>query len=138
MQNKELRAYQAEELGLFHGYRGERQGTDIRVLDPNGRRVAQFSNAVTSGEERADGFPVELSVAEWQQLCGVLLLELSRRDAECEELRVREAELTERLETVEAERDQANAIAEDLYQGFRERVRRVQDRKRSLEKPGPR
>lgn len=138
MRNEELRACQVEESGFPHGYRMDRQGTDIRVLDPEGRRVARFSNIVTAGEEGSDRFPVELSVTEWQRLCGVLLLELSRRDAKCEELRGREAELAERLEAVEAERDQANAIAEDLYQGFRERVRRVQARKRSLEKPGPR
>lgn len=138
MGNKGLQACHAEDLGFLHGYRIDRQGTDIRVLDPEGRRVTRFSNIVTAEEEGSDGFPVELSVTEWRRLCGALLLELSRETTECEELRAREAALAERLEAVEAERDQANAIAEDLYQGFRERVRRVQDRKRSLEKLGPR
>lgn len=132
MQNKELQTCHAEDPGLLHGHRIDRQGTDIRVLDPNGRRVARFSNVVTVGEEGSDGVPVELSVTQWQRLCGVLLLELSRRDAKCEELRTRETAIAERLEAVEAERDQANAIAEDLYGFFRDHMRSVYDKKKSV------
>jgi hypothetical protein len=66
---------------------------------------------------------------EWQELCRSLLIRLSQRSNECERLRVRVEELAERLEAVEAERDQANAIAEDLYEFFRNRVRETVDRR---------
>ena len=57
------------------------------------------------------------------------MIRLSQESAECERLRAHVAELGERLEAAEVERDQANAIAEDLYEFFRNRIRETVDRK---------
>ena len=96
-------------------------------MDPGGRRVMRLPRFGPS-EERLEGSE------ESGALCRALLVRLSEQDAECERLRNRVARLVERLEAVEAERDQANTIAEDMYGFFRRRVREVVDRKRKPER----
>ena len=67
---------------------------------------------------------------EWRAICRALLIQLSEQTAECERLRSRVALSEERAASAEAERDQSNAIAEDLYGFFRRRVQDDMDRKR--------
>ena len=90
-------------------------------------------------------FPDDLSIAKpparpddevLQTNCRSLKARLSNSEAKCERLRRRVAELDKRLKAAEAERDQANAIAEDLYDFFRKRVREVANRKKGYERPG--
>lgn len=92
-------------------------------MDPEGRRVMRLPRFVPS-EVRSE------EPEEQDALRGALLIRLSEQIAECERLRDHVAMLEERLEAVEAERDQANAIAESMYDFFRRRMRDVVDRKR--------
>ncbi len=120
-------------LDLPPGYYAERGETGVYLMDPDGRRVMRFSSDVASaGHPRETGRlkpSAKPHPEEWQELCRSLLIWLSQKSAECEELCARVKELGERLEAVEAERDQANAIAEDLYEFFRNRVRETVDRR---------
>jgi hypothetical protein len=100
-------------LDLPPGYSAERGEAGTYLVDPDGRRVMQLPGRP---DPESDG---------WQELSRSLLIRLSQKNAECERLRDRLTELGEQLEAAEAERDQANAIAEDLYEFFRNRVREV-------------
>jgi 16S rRNA C967 or C1407 C5-methylase (RsmB/RsmF family) len=119
-------------LDLPPGYYAERGETGVYLMDPDGRRVMRFSSDVASAGEHQETTRLKPSAKpgpeEWQELCRSLLIRLSQRSNECERLRVRVEELAERLEAAEAERDQANTIAEDLYEFFRNRVRETVDR----------
>jgi hypothetical protein len=120
-------------LDLPPGYYAERGETGVYLMDPDGRRVMRFSSDVASaGDPRETGRlkpSAKPQPEEWQELCRSLLIRLSQKSAECERLRAHVAELGERLEAAETERDQANAIAEDLYKFFRNRVRETVDRR---------
>lgn len=79
--------------------------------------------------------PSEERLEEPEELgafCLALLVRLSKQTAECERLRNRVVRLDERLVAAEAERDQANTIAEDMYRFFRRRAWEIVDRKRKL------
>ena len=120
-------------LDLPPGYYAERGEAGVYLMDPDGRRVMRFSSDVASAEDPRETGRLKPSAKpqpeEWQELCRSLLIRLSQKSAECERLHARVAELGERLEAAEAERDQANAIAEDLYEFFRNRVRETVDRR---------
>jgi len=118
-------------LDLPPGYYAERGEAGVYLMDPHGRRVMRFSSeASPAGDLRG---PVGLKPSakphpeEWREFCRSLLKQLSQKSAECERLSARVQKLDERLHTAEAERDQANAIAEDLYEFFRNRVRETVD-----------
>ncbi len=111
------------DLDLPPGYYAEHSEAETYLMDPEGRRVMRLPRFA---EDLGD----EPTQEEWHELCGALLIRLSEQSAECERLRRRVAKLQERAETAEAERDQSNAIAEDLYGFFRRRVREVVDHKR--------
>lgn len=113
-------------LDLPPGYSAERGEAGVYLVDPDGRRVIRLPSDVAFAASRE---AVKPESGGWQELCRLLLIRLSQKTAECERLRVRLTELGEQLETAEAERDQANAIAEDLYEFFRNRVRETVDRK---------
>jgi hypothetical protein len=116
-------------LDLPPGYYAERGESGVYLMDPDGRRVMRFSsNAASAGDSRETG-RLKPQPEEWEELCRSLLIRLSQKSAECERLRAHATELGERLEAAEAERDQANAIAEDLYEFFRNRVRETVDRR---------
>jgi len=115
------------DLDLPPGYYTERDETGVYLLDPGGRRVMRLPRFRPS-EERLEGSE------KWGALCSALLVRLSEQNAECERLRNQVARLAERVEAVEAERDQAHTIAEDMYGFFRRRVREVVDHKRNLGK----
>jgi hypothetical protein len=123
-------------LDLPPGYYAERGDTGVYLMDPDGRRVMRFSSEVASADASRETSRLKPQPEEWQELCRSLLMRLSQKGAECESLRARVAELGERLEAAEAERDQANAIAEDLYEFFRNRVRETVDRRESPGKRG--
>ncbi len=118
-------------LDLPPGYYAERGENGVYLMDPGGRRVMRFSCDVSpAGDQTGRLKPsAKLGSDEWQEICRSLLAELSEKSAECERLSARMTELGERLEAAEAERDQANAIAEDLYEFFRNRVRETVDRR---------
>ncbi len=108
----------------------------IRLMDPDGRRVAQLPGTKASdgrhgvGDEDWSTQP-EATPEGWKEACRILSILLHQQTAENEELRDRVAELNRRLEAAEGERDQANAIAENLYEFLRGRMREVSDRKKS-------
>ena len=112
------------------GYYAERSEAETYLMDPEGRRVMRLPVPVPP----RDGVE-EPAEERWRDLCRALLVQLSKQTRECERLRDRVTRLEERAEAAEAERDQANAIAEDLYEFFRRRVREVVDRKKQ---PGKR
>jgi 16S rRNA C967 or C1407 C5-methylase (RsmB/RsmF family) len=120
-------------LDLPPGYYAERGETGVYLMDPDGRRVMRFSSEVALAEDPRETGRLKPSAKpqpeEWQELCRSLLTRLAQKSAECERLNASVAELGERLEAAEAERDQANAIAEDLYEFFRNRVRETVDRR---------
>jgi hypothetical protein len=121
-----------ENLDLPPGYSAENSEAGVYLVDPDGRKVMRLPGDVALADPREAGHPdpwAEPEPGGWQELCRLLLIRLSEKNAECERLRARLAELGERLEAAEAERDQANAIAEDLYAFFRNRVRETMDRK---------
>jgi hypothetical protein len=114
------------DLDLPPGYYAEQGETGVHLVDPDGRRVMRLPHAVTfAGRGDQAG---ELTSSGYPELCRMLLVRLHQQTAECERLSDRVATLSERLEAAEAERDQASAIAEDLYDFFRRRVREVVDR----------
>ena len=117
-------------LDLPSGYYVEWGEAETHLMDPEGRRLMRLPASVAS-RDRVE----EPTQEEWRALFRALLIQLSEQTAECERLRGRMARLEERTEAAEAERDQSNAIAEDLYGFFRRRVREDVDRKR---KPGRR
>jgi hypothetical protein len=112
-------------LDLPPGYYAERSEAETYLMDPEGRRVMRLPASVSSWD-RVE----EPTQKEWRDLCRALLVRLSEQTAECEELRICVARLEERAEAAEAERDQSNAIAEDLYGFFRRRVQEVVDRRK--------
>jgi hypothetical protein len=127
-----------ENLDLPSGYSAERGEAGVYLVDPDGRRVMRLPGDAVLADPREAGHrdpSAEPESGGWQELCRLLLVRLSQESAECERLRARLAELGERLEAAEAERAQANAIAEDLYAFFRNRVRETVDRR---EGPGRR
>lgn len=107
----------------------ERSKAETCLMDPEGRKVMSLPASVAS-RDRDEG-PTQ---DEWRALCRGLLVRLSAQSAECERLRIHAARLEARAEAAEAERDQANAIAEDLYDFFRRRVREVVDRRTESER----
>lgn len=125
------RTVSVESLDLPPGYYAERSEAGAYLVDPDGRRVMRLPDDVALSDPRESGYPSAKpgSREPEQELSRSLLLQLSRQNAECERLRARVTELGERLEAAEAERDQANAIAADLYEFFRNRVRETVDRK---------
>jgi hypothetical protein len=126
-------------LDLPPGYYAERGETGVYLMDPDGRRVMRFSSDVSSAAEPGGLKPsAKPQPEEWQELCRSLLIRHSQKSAECERLLARVTELAGRLEAVEVERDQANAIAEDLYEFFRNRVRATVDRKQRSGRRGAR
>jgi hypothetical protein len=119
-------------LDLPPGYSAERGEAGVYLVDPDGRKVMRLPGDAALADSREAGdrdSSAEPGPGWWQELCRLLLIRLSQKSAECERLRARLTELGERLEAAEAERDQANAIAEDLYAFFRNRVRETVDRK---------
>ena len=126
-------------LDLPPGYYAERGETGVYLMDPDGRRVMRFSSDVApAGDPRETGRlkpSAKPQPEEWQELCRSLLIRLSQKSAECERLHAHVEELGERLQAAEAERDRANAMAEVLYEFFRNRVRETVDRR---EAPGSR
>ncbi len=120
-------------MDLPPGYYAERGENGVYLMDPDGRRVMRFSCDVSSAGDQTGRLKpsAKLGSDEWQEICRSLLAELSEKSAERERLSARMTELGERLEAAEAERDQANAIAEDLYEFFRNRVRESVDRRES-------
>ena len=120
-------------LDLPAGYYAERGETGVYLMDPDGRRVMRFSGGHAAARDPRETGRLKPSAKalpeEWQELCRSLLIQLSHKSAECEELRARVADLGEQLEAVEAERDQVSAIAEDLYAFFRNRIREVVNRR---------
>jgi hypothetical protein len=117
------------DLNLPPGYYTERSEAKTYLMDPEGRRVMRLP-AFASSRDRVE----ESTQEEWRELCRVLLVRLSEQTAECERLRGRVARLEELVKVAEVERDQSNAIAEDLYGFFRNRVREVVNRKRIPER----
>ena len=136
----DVRKVSVGNLDLPPGYYAERGESGVYLMDPDGRRVMRFSSDVSpAGDPREPGGlqpSAKPQPEEWQELCRSLLTRLSQKSAECERLRARAKELDERLEAAEAERDQANAIAEDLYEFFRNRVRETVDHRESSGRRG--
>lgn len=104
----------------------------MRLVDPMGRRVTQFVTPLAFGDLREteprdwledSTIPVE----GWKGLCRILLIRLFDQAVESTRLREQMRDIGERLERVGEERDQANAVAEDLYQYFREHMRGVSE-----------
>jgi hypothetical protein len=112
-------------LDLPPGYYVEQSEAETYLMDPEGRKVMRLPASVAS-RARVE----EPTREEWRSLWRAVLIQLSQQTAECERLRDRAARLEERAEEAEAERDQSNAIAEDLYGFFRRRVQEDVDRKR--------
>jgi hypothetical protein len=116
-----------EHLDLPPGYCTELKETEVYLRDPNGRLVMKLPDEmVSAGHWRAEypDHPREQTLAASQELCRALLVQLSQQTAECEMLCDRVAVLGEQLKAAEEERDQANAIAEILYDDyFREHLR---------------
>lgn len=121
-------------LDLPWGYRAERSGSGMRLVDPIGRRVTQFVNPLSFGdlretEPRRRTEDQEISVEGWKGLCRILLIRLFDQAVEYAQLRERMRDLDDQLKRAEEERDQANAVAEDLYEFFREHMREVAENK---------
>jgi hypothetical protein len=109
-----------------HSGPGSGPEAETYLVDPEGRKVMRLPASVAS-LARVE----EPTQEEWRSLWRAVLIQLSQQTAECERLRDRVARLEERAEKAEAERDQSNAIAEDLYGFFRRRVQEDVDRKRT-------
>lgn len=116
------------DVDLPPGYYAEETEAETYLMDPEGRRVMRLSAPLLSR-----GRGEEPTQEEWRALCRGLLVRLSAQSAECERLSIHAAGLEARVEAAEAERDQANAIAEDLYSFFRRRVQEVVDHRTNLE-----
>ncbi|MGI8911880.1 MAG: hypothetical protein ACR2JR_15200 [Rubrobacteraceae bacterium] len=125
-------------LDLPWGYRAERSISAMRLVDPIGRLVTQFVNPLTFGdlaetEPRGRLEDSAISVEGWKGLCRILLIRLFDQAVESTQLREQLRDLGARLERVEEERDQANAVSEDLYAFFREHMREVAENKSANE-----
>ncbi len=126
---------QIEDLDLPAGYHTEGGETGVYVVDPDGQRVARIPDALSRRHQKAarrdpSRDPAgERELEEWQEYCRLLLEQLIKRTASYERLRRRETKLLERLHEVEAELEQANTIAEKLYEFFRNHVKEVSDQK---------
>jgi hypothetical protein len=122
-------------LDLPPGYYAERGESGIYLMDPDGRRVMRFTSQLSPARDPWDAGGLKPSAKphaeEWQEFSRSLLMRLSQESAECARLRARVRELDERLQAAETERDQANAIAEDLYEFFRNRARETVERRES-------
>lgn len=110
----------------------------MRLVDPIGRRVTQFVNPLSFGdlretEPRSRTEDQTISVEGWKGLCRILLIRLFDQAVEYTQLREQMRDLNDQLERVEEERDQANAVAEDLYEYFREHIREVSENKSPVE-----
>jgi hypothetical protein len=124
----DVRKVSVGNLDLPPGYYAERGESGVYLMDPDGRRVMRFSSDVSSAAEPSGLKPsAKPQSEEWQELCRSLLRRHSQTSAECEKLRARVKELEDQLYAAETERDQANAMAEDLYEFFRNRVRETVD-----------
>ncbi len=130
----------SKDLDLSPGYRAERDGVDISLIDPEGRRVARLPGGTVpeDGAEAKPGSRSEELLAppdeDWRQgLCRALLLLAYSHAVECEVLRERVERLGEQLKKVEEERDTSERIAEDLYQFFSRTARKVASRKQAQE-----
>lgn len=129
------RRVQTEALGLPAGYHTEGGKAGVYLVDPEGRRVMRVPETLSRHQRAAQRDPSldpsgEPQLEEWQEYCRLLLEQLIRRTAAYERLRSRETKLVERLHEVESELDQANTIAEKLYEFFRNHVKDVSDQKR--------
>lgn len=130
------RRVQIEDLGLPAGYHTEGGKAGVYLVDPDGRRVMRVPETLSRRHQRVAQRDPSLDpsgdpgLEEWQEYCRLLLEQLIRRTAAYERLRRREAKLLERLHAVEAELEQANTIAEKLYEFFRNHVKDVSDQKR--------
>lgn len=125
-----------EHLDLPSGYSVEPRGKEIYLKDPKGRTLMWLPDGVTSADrqriEHAE-YLREQNVGVSKELFRALLDRLSQQIAEDEILCDRVSALGERLKAAEEERDQANAIAETLYDDyFREHLRIAAARKRRL------
>jgi hypothetical protein len=127
-------------LDLPPGYYAERGESGVYLMDPDGRRVMRFTSESSPAGDPWEPGRLKPSAnphpEEWQELCRSLLMRLSHESAECERLRARVRELDERLKAAETERDQAAAIAEDLYEFFRNRVRETVEGRESSVRRG--
>lgn len=83
--------------------------------------MTQFLNPLIFGdlreiEPRSRLEDSTIPVEGWKGLCRSLLIRLFEQTVEYTQLRERMRDLGERLERIEEERDQANAVADDLYE----------------------
>ena len=120
---QEERDISIEDLDLIPGYRAERDGADVSLVDFEGRRVARLPGHLASKEPMAPD-------QEWQGLCESLLMLARSHAIECDVLHERVRELERRLEETKAERDRSDRIAEDLYEFFSRTAQRVARRRR--------
>lgn len=127
----EGRKNSVESLDLPPGYYTEHDEAGVYLMDPEGLRVMRLSGDPAVAEPSARPHD-----AGRQEHPRSLAVRLSESEAECQRLRQRVAELDERLKAAEAERDQANAISEDLYDFFRKRLREAASRKKGYGKLG--
>jgi hypothetical protein len=127
-------------LDLPPGYYAERGEAGVYLMDPDGRRVMRFASDVASAGDQTGRLKpsAKPQPEEWQEPCRSLLIRLSEKSAECEGLRDRVTELGEQLEAAAEERDQANIIAENLYEFFRDRVREAVERRETSGRRGAR
>ena len=132
----ESKKVSVEYLDLPPGYCTELRKKGVYLRGPNGQILMKLPDEVTSADHwrvEHTEYPREQTLAASQELCRALLGRLSQQTAECEMLRDRVAILEERLKVTEEERDQANAIAETLYDDyFREHLRIAAARKKRL------
>lgn len=103
---------------LMPGYSAESDGVAIRLVNPEGHRVAWLSRCVASNQD-------------WRDLSEALLMLARTHAIECEILRERVENLERRLGEVEEERDTSDRIAEGLYEFFSRTARRHANRARS-------
>ena len=125
MEEKEILV---EGLDLMPGYRAERDGTDINLVDSRGDRVARLPGRAVSKE------PAAPDQEEWQDIFEALLMLVRSHAVECEVLRERVQSLEKRLGKVEAERDASDRIAGTLYEFFSSTTQRVAKQKQAGEK----
>ena len=120
-----------ENLDLAFGYHAEWETSTVCLVDPEGRQVAHLPKPLVS-EDQCEAAPqgrTENPSESWRGLCQMLLARVHQQALENEALGRRVEELEEQSEAMKVERDQANAVAESLYQNFRDHVRRVRCRK---------
>ena len=120
-----------ENLDLPPGYYTKRDEAGVYLMDSEGQKVVRLPEETALADP-----PAKPHNGGRQESGRSLEIRLSESEAECESLRQRVAELEERLKAAETERDQANAIAEDLYEFFRKRVREIANRKKGYGKLG--